>query len=93
MHNIRAAHETPDALLQAVVVDWDYECYMAPDDCVVRATGLDGNPTLACLSMVRLQPWRLLPAAGILDVLDWTGMAGFSTPIAEAPTFGKALGR
>ena len=49
VQNVYVAHESPDALLQAVVVDWDYESYEASDDCVVHVTGLDGNPTLACV--------------------------------------------
>lgn len=93
VQNVYVAHESPDALLQAAVVDWDYEYYEAPDDCVVHATGLDGNPTLACVSRARLQPWRLLSAAGILDVLDRAGMAAFGAPTGVAPPLDKALGR
>lgn len=55
VQNVYVAHESPDALLHAVVVDWDYEYYKAPDDCVVHATGLDGNPTLACVSMAKAE--------------------------------------
>lgn len=93
VQNVYVAHESPDALLRAVVVDWDYEYYEAPNDCVVHATGLDGNPTLACVAMAQLKPWRLLPAAGILDVLDRAGMAAFGTPAGETPPLAKPPGR
>lgn len=93
VQNVYVAHESPDALLQAVVVDWDYEHYDMQDDCVVHATGLDGNPALACVSRARLKPWRLLLAAGILDVLDRAGMATFGMATGEAPPLDKPPGR
>lgn len=84
-HNVYVAHETPEKLVEAVIVDWDYEHYDAPDDCLVHATGLDGEPTVACVLPAKLKPWRLLPAAGIQDLLDRAGRADFGSPIADEP--------
>lgn len=80
--NVYVAHEAPETLVDAVIVDWDHEHYEAPDDCLVHATGLDGEPTLACVSAATVKPWRLLPAAGIQDVLDRAGLADFGSPLA-----------
>ena len=80
--NVYVAHETPETLIEAVIVDWDHEHYEAPDDCLVHATGLDGEPTLACVSAATVKPWRLLPAAGIQNVLDRAGRADFGSPLA-----------
>jgi hypothetical protein len=87
VQNAYVAHEAPETQLEAVIVDWDYESYDAPDDCVVHATGLDGAPALACVSTARLKPWRLLAAAGIQDVLDRAGLASFGSP----PLAGKSV--
>src|SRR5574340_142461 len=85
--NVYVAHETPETLVEAVIVDWDYEHYDGPGDCLVHATGLDGEPTLACVSPAALKPWRLLPAAGIQDVLDRAGLADFGSPVSDqSPT-------
>ena len=81
--NVYVAHETPETLVEAVIVDWDYEHFDGPGDCLVHATGLDGEPTLACVSPAALKPWRLLPAAGIQDVLDRAGLAAFGSPVAD----------
>ncbi|HUY91166.1 MAG TPA: hypothetical protein VMV10_20675 [Pirellulales bacterium] len=83
--NVCLDHDAPETLVEAVIVDWDYEHYGAPADCLVHATGLDGEPTLACVSAATLKPWRLLPAAGIQDVLDRAGLADFGSPIAAEP--------
>ena len=86
VQNVYASHEAPETLVEAVIVDWDYESYEAPDDCLVHAVGLDGAATLACVSTARLKPWRLLPASGIQDVLDRAGLAAFgSPPLADEP--------
>ena len=77
--NVYVAHETPETLVDAVIVDWDHEHYEAPDDCLVHATGLDGEPTLAYVSAATVKPWQLLPAAGIQDVLDRAGLADFGS--------------
>ena len=91
--NVYVANETPEMLVEAVIVDWDYEHYEAPDDCLVHATGLDGEPTLACVSAATVKPWRLLPAAGIQDVLDRAGLADFgSLPATEAQDTARPKG-
>jgi hypothetical protein len=84
VQNAYVAHEAPETQVEAVIVDWDYESYDAPGDCLVHATGLDGAPALACVSTARLKPWRLLAAAGIQDVLDRAGLADFgSQPLTD----------
>jgi hypothetical protein len=83
--NVYVAHEAPEMVVEAVIVDWDHEFYEAHDDCLVHAAGLDGEPTLACVSAATLKPWRLLPAAGIQDVLDRAGLADFGSPSAAEP--------
>ena len=86
VHNVYIAHQAPETLVEAVVVDWDHEHYDAPDDCVVHATGFDGEPTLACIQTATLKDLRLLPGAGIQDVLDRAGLADFGSPLAaESP--------
>lgn len=81
--NVYVAHEAPEMVVEAVIVDWDHEFYEAHDGCLVHAAGLDGEPTLACVSTATLKPWRLLPAAGIQDVLDRAGWADFGSPRAS----------
>ena len=80
--NVYVSHDPPKTLVDAVIVDWDYEHYEPPDDCLMHATGLDGEPALACVSAATVKPWRLLPAAGIQDVLDRAGLADFGSPLA-----------
>ncbi len=89
VQNVYVAQESPETLVEAVIVDWDYEHYDAGDDCVVPATGLDGIPTLASVSIARLKPWRLLPAAGIQDVLDRVGLAEFAAPYEAGEPAGQ----
>src|SRR6185437_13487318 len=84
VQNIYIAHETAENRVAAVIVDWDYESYDAVDDCVVHATGPDGRPMLACVSIAKPKPWRLLTAAGLQDILDRAGLADFGS-LAAAP--------
>ena len=86
--NIYVAHEAPETLVDAVIVDWDHEHYDSPDNCLVHATGPDGEPMLACLLPAALKPWRLLPAAGIQELLDRAGLADFGSPSAPEPQAG-----
>lgn len=81
--NVYVANETPEMLVEAVIVDWDHEFYETHDDCLVHAAGLDEEPMLARVSAATLRPWRLLPAAGIQDVLDRAGLADFGSPIGS----------
>ena len=53
VQNLYVAQESPESQLEAVIVDWDFECYDGVGDCVVHAIGLDGNPTLACVSQAQ----------------------------------------
>lgn len=80
--NVYVAHDAPETLVEAVIVDWDDEHYDATDDCLVRAAGLDGEPVRAAVFPAALKSWRLLPAAGIQDVLDRAGLADFGSPSA-----------
>jgi hypothetical protein len=80
--NVYVADDVPETLVEAVIVDWDYEYYDA-SNCLVRATGLDGEPTLAAVFAATLKPWRLLPTAGIQDVLDRAGLADFGSPLTS----------
>ena len=89
VQNLYVAQESPESQLEAVIVDWDFECYDGVGDCVVHAIGLDGNPTLACVSQAQPKPWRLLPSTGILDVLDRAGLANFGLPTEAASPPGE----
>ena len=80
--NVYVADDVPETRVEAVIVDWDYEYYDASDG-LVRATGLDGEPTLAAVFAATLKPWRLLPTAGIQDVLDRAGLADFGSTSAS----------
>ena len=77
--NVYVADDVPETLVEAVIVDWDYEYYDASDDSLVRATGVNGEPTLAAVFAAKFKPWRLLPTAGIQDVLDGAGLAEFGS--------------
>ena len=89
--NLYVADDAPETLVDAVIVDWDYEYYDA-SDCLVHATGLDGEPTLAAVFAATLKPWRLLPTAGIQDVLDRAGLADFGSPSASEPQSAASRG-
>jgi hypothetical protein len=89
VQNLYVADESPESQLEAVIVDWDYESYDGAGDCVVHAIGLDGKPTLACVSQAQPKPWRLLPSTGILDVLDRAGLASFGSPTEAASPPGE----
>lgn len=94
VENVYVSHESPQSVIDALIVDWDRNCDDARDGPVCRAAGLEGVSSSACVLRARLRPWRLLPSAGIQDALDQAGMAEFGSPLSSfAPRTKKSGAR
>jgi hypothetical protein len=79
VENVYVSHESPQSLLDAVIVDWDRNGDGARDSPAYPTAGFEGVSPPHVLRP-RLRPWRLLPAAGIQDALDQAGIAEFGSP-------------
>lgn len=80
VQNVYVANEAPATQLAALIVDWDVERCEACDDLAAPIVGHDGRPAAARVRRAKLKPWRLLPMAGIQEVLDRVGWAEFGAP-------------
>lgn len=88
VRNVYVAREEPRRAVEAVIVDWDGNRYEGLGDCVSKAVAFEGIPGAVCVLKARLKPWRLLPTAGLQEVLEEAGWGAFGSP--AVPLAGQA---